>query len=223
MQLHHTAALLFWISCGLLFYTFAGYGLLIAALARWRGRTDAGKAIAPAASVCVVLVACNEEKIIAERLRNLLASQYPAGKLRILLVSDGSTDGTVAQASSLEDARIEVIERPERAGKAAGLNLAVLRCTADIVVFTNVSPRTPSRVSRRISPTRPSARSAAHWKLRPPPARPEPGWMRIGDTKSHYAPPNRAGIRASAAPAPFTRCAAASSRRFPRIRCSMTS
>lgn len=142
MLFHTMAALLFWVCCGLLFFTFAGYGLLISVLARLRPRPVApstADAIHP--SVCVVLVAGNEEKRIAERLRNLLASQYPADKLSILLVSDGSTDGTVAQARSLQDTRIEIVEQPARSGKAAGLNVGASHCTADIVVFTDARQR----------------------------------------------------------------------------------
>ena len=94
--------MVFWISCALLFYTFLGYGLLISTLARWRPKSlFPTKDDSPPPTVCVILVARNEERCIAERLRNLLASQYPAGKLRILLVSDGSTDATVAVRTGL--------------------------------------------------------------------------------------------------------------------------
>lgn len=142
MLLHDMAVLLFWVSCGLLFYTFLGYGLLISALARRRPAivsSPLGDSASPL--VCVVLVACNEEKRIAERLRNLLGSQYPADKLQVLLVSDGSTDGTVAAARALNDPRVEMIERAERTGKSAGLNLAVSHCTADVLVFTDARQR----------------------------------------------------------------------------------
>ncbi|MEI9896301.1 MAG: hypothetical protein WDN28_21165 [Chthoniobacter sp.] len=97
MPFHPVAAFTFWISCGLLFYTFAGYGWLISILARWRPKASSSReASAPPPSVSVVLVACNEETHIAGRLRNLLAAQYPPEKLGILLVSDGSTDTTAA-------------------------------------------------------------------------------------------------------------------------------
>ncbi|EDY20267.1 glycosyl transferase family 2 [Chthoniobacter flavus Ellin428] len=142
MLLHTIPVFLFWVSCGLLFYTFAGYGLLISALARLRPKPVVPSAPdTPQPSVCIVLVACNEEKRIADRLRNLLAAQYPADQLRVLLVSDGSTDATVAQARSLQDARIEIIEQPTRSGKAAGLNLGVSHRTADILVFTDARQR----------------------------------------------------------------------------------
>jgi cellulose synthase/poly-beta-1,6-N-acetylglucosamine synthase-like glycosyltransferase len=138
MQHFHAASFAFWISGASLFYTFFGYGLLIAFLARWRPKRSAPptpEATTP--GVCVVLVARNEEQNIESRLRNLLASEYPPEKLRILLVSDGSTDATVARAAALQCPNLEIIVRRERAGKAAGLNLALDRSPAEIVVFTD--------------------------------------------------------------------------------------
>jgi cellulose synthase/poly-beta-1,6-N-acetylglucosamine synthase-like glycosyltransferase len=138
MPLHQATLFVFWASAGLLFYTFFGYGLLISAVARWWPKTRAGADTStPSSSLCVVLVAGNEEKIIAARLRNLLSSQYPAERLRILLVSDGSTDATVVEAQTVQNACIEIVAQPQRAGKSAGLNLALSRCTAEIVAFTD--------------------------------------------------------------------------------------
>jgi poly-beta-1,6-N-acetyl-D-glucosamine synthase len=138
MQVHSAALFVFWFSGALLFYTFLGYGFFISVLARCLPRPVVPMGgNAPQPSVCIVLVAGNEETNIAARLRNLLASQYPAERLRILLVSDGSIDATVAEARALQDARLEIVERAERAGKAAGLNLALSRCAAEIVVFTD--------------------------------------------------------------------------------------
>jgi cellulose synthase/poly-beta-1,6-N-acetylglucosamine synthase-like glycosyltransferase len=130
--------LVFWGSIGLLFYTFLGYGLFISALARARSKIGAPPPEgATQPSVCIVLVTLNEEQNIQARLRNLLDSQYPPEKLRVVVISDGSTDATVARARSLQDSRVEIVERPERAGKAAGLNLALSRCAAEIVIFTD--------------------------------------------------------------------------------------
>ncbi len=150
MLFHYGAVLTFWISCGLLCYTFFGYGLLIRAFARWRPQTSPSPdSTAPQPPVCIVLIAYNEETPIVERLRNLFAAQYPPEKLHVLLVSDGSTDATVAQAQTLREARLEIIEQPQRAGKAAGLNLALARCTAEIVVFTDARQRfDPEAIAR---------------------------------------------------------------------------
>ena len=133
-----TLLLVFWGSVGLLFYTFLGYGLFISALARTRSKVGAPPPEgATPPSVCLVLVTLNEEQTVEARLRNLLGSQYPPEKLRIILISDGSTDATITRAQNLHDPRIEIVGRQDRAGKAAGLNLALSRCAAEIVIFTD--------------------------------------------------------------------------------------
>ena len=134
------AAAGFWLSGALLFYTFAGYGALMALLARGRGGVK-NLAPAPLPDVCVVVVAHNEEARIAARVADLLAADYPAEKLRVLVVSDGSTDATVARAAAVDPARVSVLVQPERAGKAAGLNAALAQATAEVIVFTDARQR----------------------------------------------------------------------------------
>ena len=142
--------LVFWISGGALAYTFAGYGVLMALLAR--GRT--GKSARPTATpdVCVVVVAHNEEARIAARIGNLLASDYPPGKLRVLLVSDASTDATAARAQESDPARVTVISQTARSGKAAGLNAALAQADAEIIVLTDARQRfAPDAIARLVA------------------------------------------------------------------------
>ncbi len=138
MSSQSLAAAIFWLSGALLFHTFLGYGAWIALRARWRPRPLSRPPVgAPLPEVCAVVVAHNAGALIAARLANLLASDYPAEKLRVLLVSDGSTDDTTARAEALRDARVEILALPERRGKAAGLNAALARGTSEIVVLTD--------------------------------------------------------------------------------------
>jgi len=133
------AAFVFWISIAILFYTFAGYSLLMRWLARTRARPLPEPCPdAPLPLVCVILCAHNEEARIAARLQNLLASDYPAEKLRVLLVSDGSTDATVSRAQAVADARVEILARPGHTGKAAALSAALAHCPEEIVVLADV-------------------------------------------------------------------------------------
>ncbi len=142
------AAAGFWLSGALLFHTFAGYAALMALLARGRGAVK-NLAPAPLPDVCVVVVAHNEEARIAARVADLLAADYPAEKLRVLVVSDGSTDATVARAAAVEPARVSVLVQPERAGKAAGLNAALAQATAEVIVFTDARQRfAPDAIAR---------------------------------------------------------------------------
>jgi cellulose synthase/poly-beta-1,6-N-acetylglucosamine synthase-like glycosyltransferase len=128
------AALAFWLSAGLLFFTFAGYPLLIALLSR--GKTIAAREFIPQ-EVRVIIVAHNESGRITARIANLLASDYPAEMLRVTVVSDGSTDGTTTTVKAIGDSRVSVIEQPERSGKAAGLNAGIAAAHEPIIVLTD--------------------------------------------------------------------------------------
>ncbi len=133
--------LLFWFSLGALFYTFLGYPVLIGLLARVAGRTSLKAAPANPPSVSVVLVAFNEEARIVPRVENLLAASYPADKLDVLVVTDGSTDGTVAKLRALADPRVRVLAREQRSGKSACLNAAIPQARGELVVLCDARQR----------------------------------------------------------------------------------
>src|SRR4051812_41241609 len=105
---------LFWSSAALLIYTFVGYSSLM----RFRARGLPAQPDATPPShpprVSVIVVAYNEEARIATRIKNLLQCEYPAERLSVVIVSDGSTDRTAAMAGSIEPSRVRVIEQPCR-------------------------------------------------------------------------------------------------------------
>jgi cellulose synthase/poly-beta-1,6-N-acetylglucosamine synthase-like glycosyltransferase len=93
-------------------------------------------------TVCAVLVAHNESVRIAARVANLIESDYPAEKLRVIVVSDGSTDGTAELARHACGERGTVVELPERSGKAEGINAGMVECgAAEIAVFADARQR----------------------------------------------------------------------------------
>ena len=102
-----TVAALFWLSAGLVFYTYAGYPLVVWLLSRWLGRrveVPVGND-ADLPSVSLLIAAYNEEAVIEERVRNALAMDYPPAKLEIVVGSDGSTDGTARDRPALRRPR----------------------------------------------------------------------------------------------------------------------
>lgn len=133
--------LLFWFSLAALAYTFLGYPLLIGLLARFAGRRTVKAAPSKPPSISVVLVAFNEEDRIVPRVENLLAANYPAGKLEVLVVTDGSTDGTVAKLRALSDPRVRVLTREQRSGKSACLNAAIPQARGELVVLCDARQR----------------------------------------------------------------------------------
>ena len=132
------SAAIFWASIALVAYTYAGYPLLVAALARRRGTMPVTASQAP--PLTVVIAACNEETRIAARVLDVLAQDYPPEHLRVIVVDDGSTDDT-ARAADVGDTRVSVIRLSTNGGKAAALNAAFEHLETDLVAFTDARQR----------------------------------------------------------------------------------
>ena len=92
-----TIAILFWTGVFLVFYTYLGYGILLWTLVKIREALRPARrheVPAEAPEVTLLIAAYNEQEIVAEKMANCRALDYPAGKLRITWITDGSTDRT---------------------------------------------------------------------------------------------------------------------------------
>lgn len=123
----------------LVIYTFAGYPLAVGAWARVRPRPVRREAQHP--PVTVVIVAHGEAARIEAKLASCLAQDYPADRLSVLVVSDGSRDDTAARVAAFDPARVRLLAFDVRRGKPACLNDAVAAVTTDLVVFTDARQR----------------------------------------------------------------------------------
>jgi cellulose synthase/poly-beta-1,6-N-acetylglucosamine synthase-like glycosyltransferase len=151
MTLEQTYLVLFWISFAIVAYTFVGYPAVIYLLARLRRHSVSGNEPAVLPSVTVVLAAHNEKQRIITRLENLLASQYPAEKLDVIVVSDGSTDGIEETVRAFSNRRVRLLVQP-RSGKALCLNVGVNAANSDIIVFGDVRQRfAPDAIARLVA------------------------------------------------------------------------
>jgi cellulose synthase/poly-beta-1,6-N-acetylglucosamine synthase-like glycosyltransferase len=135
--------LLFWSALGAIFFAFCGYPLLLALVAPLAGQRRKEGAAGPAAwpTATLLISAYNEEAVLAARLENGLALDYPEDKLAILVISDASTDSTdeLARASAAGNGRVGLLRQPERRGKSAALNAAVAAATGEIVIFSDAN------------------------------------------------------------------------------------
>lgn len=133
--------LLFWVSVGVIAYSYFGYPALLYIIGRLRraGADVSGVSGDGLPSVCLVISAYNEEAVIRSKIENSLALRYPADRLTILVASDGSSDGTVAIAADYEGAGVELAHFPERRGKSAVLNDVISSRREDIIVFTDAN------------------------------------------------------------------------------------
>ena len=118
-------------SIGLLVFHFVLYPALLWAVWRLMLRPTVSRPTGTA-TVSLVIATHNEAPIIVERLKNALAQTV--GDFELILVSDGSNDGTAALARSLDDARLSVIELDERRGKAHALNTGAAAAKGDVIV-----------------------------------------------------------------------------------------
>lgn len=127
----------FWISAGLLVYTYLGYPLLLAAFAATRPKRKEPPPYVP--SVSVLIAAHNEEEALARTIRNILKLDYPEDKLELIVVSDASTDGTDSILEGIRDPRVRWLRLPTQCGKTQAQNEAVSLSKADVIVFSDAT------------------------------------------------------------------------------------
>ncbi len=136
-------------SFAMLGYTYLGYPLLLALRTRFKRISIRKAALTP--SVTVVIAAWNEESRIQRRVQNCLDQDYPESQLDVLVVSDGSTDGTDAAVLALASKRVTLISLKNRKGKAIALNHGVASARGEIVVFTDARQRFASPTIRELT------------------------------------------------------------------------
>jgi cellulose synthase/poly-beta-1,6-N-acetylglucosamine synthase-like glycosyltransferase len=133
------AEVVFWACLAIGLYPYVGYPLCVALLRAIRPRPVRAAPIAP--RVTVVIAAYNEASHIEATVHNKLNQDYPPGLLDVMVVSDGSTDGTDQVLTSLaqQDPRVAFFRQEPRAGKTAALNFLLERARGEIIVFADAN------------------------------------------------------------------------------------
>lgn len=129
--------IIFWLSLIGILYTYAGYPLAMWMLARLRPRPWKFTPINP--SVSVVLAVHNGIAVLPRKIQHLLDLDYSNIK-EIIIVSDGSTDGTAELLSHQQRAPFKTIVLREHGGKAVAVNAGVAEATADVILFVDIRP-----------------------------------------------------------------------------------
>jgi len=112
----------------------------------------------------VLIPGFNEERVLAGTVRSVLASDHP--DLEVIIIDDGSTDGTLRVAEELarEHSNVRVVALGRNRGKAAALNAGMRAASHDIVVTVDadtVLAQTPCGCSSPRSSTPATTRSRA--------------------------------------------------------------
>jgi len=133
--------IVFWLAVALIVYAYAGYPLVLGAVALLRTRPVAKADVTP--QVTFIITAYNEEKRIAEKLENTLKLPYPHDRLEILVASDCSSDRTDEIVRSYAARGVRLVRAPARRGKEAAQKLAVDAAQGEVLVFSDVATVLP--------------------------------------------------------------------------------
>jgi cellulose synthase/poly-beta-1,6-N-acetylglucosamine synthase-like glycosyltransferase len=130
----------FWVSAGLLAYAQLGYALLLALLVRFVGRPAAEDPVAtvPEPAVSVIVAAYAEQEVIAGRVSNLHALDYPRDRLEVIVACDGSLDETAERARRAGADQVLALSRQ---GKVRTQDAGVKRARGEIVAFSDANTR----------------------------------------------------------------------------------
>jgi cellulose synthase/poly-beta-1,6-N-acetylglucosamine synthase-like glycosyltransferase len=141
--------MIFVINAALLFYVYLGYPLLLGGLSLLRPRGRRCWSGAPMLSV--LIAAHNEESSIKRKLDATLSLDYPVDKLEVLVLSDGSTDGTDEIVRLVADPRVRLIRTESRGGKTNAQNRGAREARGDILVFSDATTIYHSQALRRLA------------------------------------------------------------------------
>ena len=153
--------LLFWISLGLVIYTYLGYPLLLFVLAsmhqvmrdlkfalRRSERRSRNSEELP--SVSLIFSAFNEEAVIKDKMSNCAELEYPASQLEVLIGCDGCTDATAALARQAGIENAVIFDYPVRRGKPVVVNHLVEQARGEIVIFSDANTMLAPDALRRM-------------------------------------------------------------------------
>ncbi|HEX7905239.1 MAG TPA: glycosyltransferase family 2 protein [Chitinophagaceae bacterium] len=131
--------IVFWVSLCVLFFCYAGYGIL---LFIWNKATNFFVPARPekdAEQIPVTLIVAiyNEIGILAEKIHNSLSLEYPPEKLKLIFITDGSVDGSDEMLADYP--AITVLHQQERRGKLAAIKRAMQLVQTPVVVFSDAN------------------------------------------------------------------------------------
>ena len=120
----------------LVVYTYIGYPAIIVLISKvYQKKRKINLDYRP--TVTWVVPSYNEQDIIADKINNILALEYPADKLDIIIITDGSSDDTPKIAATFE--RVRVLHEDARNGKSAAENRAMKFVSSEVVVFNDAN------------------------------------------------------------------------------------
>jgi cellulose synthase/poly-beta-1,6-N-acetylglucosamine synthase-like glycosyltransferase len=132
-----------------IFYTYAGYPIVMWILSRLRPKPWAVNEISP--SVSIILAVHNGKALLPRKIKHLLGLDY-RNINKIIIVSDGSTDGTAELLARQSHPRLTVIILDEHCGKAVAVNAGMAKATSEVILFVDIRPEiAPGAIQQLVS------------------------------------------------------------------------
>ncbi|GAB3756258.1 glycosyltransferase family 2 protein [Spirosoma pomorum] len=155
--MYYLIGFLFFLLSFLVLYTYLGYGLVAWFLVKLlRKKGPAHQSILSDDSlphVTMVVPAYNERAYLAEKLQNCLDQDYPAEKLHLLFVIEGSTDGSeeYLRQRQAELPGLQMLSGTQRLGKVSAMNRAMQQVATPITIFTDANTQLNEEAVRRLA------------------------------------------------------------------------
>ena len=140
--------IVFWLTIGLIFYTYFGYPILTLVLSLLINNPVNKQDIE--LTVTFLITAYNEEKDIRKKIEDTLNLDYPKDKLEIIVASDASSDKTDEIVKEFSDRGVVLHRVEDRVGKTATQNSALKMAKGDIIVFSDAASMYDSGAIRAI-------------------------------------------------------------------------
>lgn len=138
-----TLKIIFWICLFIVFYTYLGYGILLYFILCMKRLVKGKQSPTPMPTdeqlptMTLMICAYNEQDIVAEKMQNTRALDYPKDKFRVMWVTDGSNDRTNELLAAYPE--VDIVFSPERRGKTAALKHGLSEITTQYVAFTDAN------------------------------------------------------------------------------------
>jgi poly-beta-1,6-N-acetyl-D-glucosamine synthase len=143
--------IIFWTSFSVLFFCYIGYGLLLFLFNRLKVLFASGKkseTITEWLPVTIIITAYNEAAVLEKKVANTISIDYPADKLNIIFVTDGSTDGSADIIKKYPS--LLLLQQGERKGKLAAVKRAMQYVKTPVVVFSDANTELNKECIQRI-------------------------------------------------------------------------
>ena len=138
-----TLKVLFWVCLFIVFYTYLGYGILLYLIIRIKRLVKGSPTPTPMPTdeelptMTLMICAYNEQDVVAEKMENTRALDYPKDKFRVMWVTDGSNDRTNELLAAYPE--VDIVYSPERRGKTAALKHGLREIKTQYVAFTDAN------------------------------------------------------------------------------------